>query len=102
MLFWPMVVCGSSTYRSDHLVHVFPSHLGMVTGDLAALLVSPFNVKWRFSAPAEGVEGFKVLPLLGDFAFKVCLQCLSLWIFLNYSFDATASKKPHFFLLCIL
>jgi hypothetical protein len=26
------------------------------TGGLGALLVSPFNVKWRFSAPAGGVE----------------------------------------------
>jgi hypothetical protein len=28
-----------------------------VTGGPGALLVSPFNVKWRFSAPAGGVEG---------------------------------------------
>jgi hypothetical protein len=27
------------------------------TGSPGALLVSPFNVKWRFSAPAGGVEG---------------------------------------------
>jgi hypothetical protein len=27
------------------------------TGGPGALLVSPFNVKWRFSAPARGVEG---------------------------------------------
>jgi hypothetical protein len=30
-----------------------------VTGILGALLVSPFNVKWRCSAPARGVEGSK-------------------------------------------
>jgi hypothetical protein len=30
------------------------------TGGLGALLVSPFNVKWRFSAPAGGVEGSKL------------------------------------------
>jgi hypothetical protein len=30
-----------------------------VTGGLGALLVSLFNVKWRFSAPAGGVEGSK-------------------------------------------
>jgi hypothetical protein len=30
-----------------------------VTGSLEALLVSPFNVRWRFSAPAGGVEGSK-------------------------------------------
>jgi hypothetical protein len=31
-----------------------------VTGGLGALLVSPFNRKWRFSAPAGGVEGSKL------------------------------------------
>jgi hypothetical protein len=30
------------------------------TGSPGALLVSPFNVKWRFSAPAGGVEGSKL------------------------------------------
>jgi hypothetical protein len=30
------------------------------TGGPGALLVSPFNVKWRFSVPAEGVEGSKL------------------------------------------
>jgi hypothetical protein len=29
------------------------------TGSPGDLLVSPFNVKWRFSAPAGGVEGSK-------------------------------------------
>jgi hypothetical protein len=29
------------------------------TGSLGALLVSPFNMTWRFSAPAGGVEGSK-------------------------------------------
>jgi hypothetical protein len=32
----------------------------LVTGGLGALLVSPFNVKWRFSALAGGVEGSKL------------------------------------------
>jgi hypothetical protein len=31
-----------------------------------ALLVSPFNMKWRFSTLAGGVEGFKVMPLLSE------------------------------------
>jgi hypothetical protein len=31
-----------------------------VTGGPGVLLVSPFNVKWRFSAPAGGVEGSKL------------------------------------------
>jgi hypothetical protein len=30
------------------------------TGGLGALLVSPFNMKWRFSALAGGVEGSKL------------------------------------------
>jgi hypothetical protein len=33
--------------------------LAWVTGGPGALLVSPFNMKWRFSAPAGGVEGSK-------------------------------------------
>jgi hypothetical protein len=28
-----------------------------VTGGLGALIVSLFNMKWRFSVPAGGVEG---------------------------------------------
>jgi hypothetical protein len=47
-----------------------------VTGSQGALLVSPFNMKWRFSAPAGGVEG-SVMPLLSDYAFKVFLQHFS-------------------------
>jgi hypothetical protein len=49
---------GVPRYRKAHLVRIFPSHLGM--GSPAALLVSPFNVKWRFSAPPGGVEGSKL------------------------------------------
>jgi hypothetical protein len=29
MLIWPRVVCGSTVYCLAHLVHVFPSHLGV-------------------------------------------------------------------------
>jgi hypothetical protein len=32
----------------------------LVTGGPGALLVSPFNVKWRFSVQAGGVEGSKL------------------------------------------
>jgi hypothetical protein len=32
----------------------------LATGSPGALLVSPFNVKWRFSALGGGVEGSKV------------------------------------------
>jgi hypothetical protein len=31
-----------------------------VTGGLGSLLVFPFNVKWRFSAPPGGMEGSKL------------------------------------------
>jgi hypothetical protein len=34
--------------------------LAQATGGPGTLLVSPFNVKWRFSAPAGGVEGSKL------------------------------------------
>jgi hypothetical protein len=60
MLLWPRLVVGVPRYRKAHLVCVFPSRLG--GGDWwprGALLVSLLNVKWRFSAPAGGVEGSK-------------------------------------------
>jgi hypothetical protein len=31
-----------------------------VTGGPGALLVSPFNMKWRFSGPTGGVEGLRL------------------------------------------
>jgi hypothetical protein len=51
----PGLSVGVPRYREPHLVCVFPSHLG----GPGALLVSPFNVKWRCSAPVGGVEGSK-------------------------------------------
>jgi hypothetical protein len=42
---------------SSPVVHVFPSHLGVASGSPVALLVSPFNVKWRCSVQYGGVEG---------------------------------------------
>jgi hypothetical protein len=63
MLMWPRVVCGSTAYHLAHLVvRVFPSYLGTGVWEQAArgaFLVSPFNVKWRCSAQAGGVEGSK-------------------------------------------
>jgi hypothetical protein len=45
---------------SSPCVCVFPSHLVLPPGcGTGALLVSPFNVKWRFSAQAGGVEESK-------------------------------------------
>jgi hypothetical protein len=43
------------------------------TGGPGALLVSPFNVKWRFSAPAGGVEGSKLFL----FSVIVPAKCVS-------------------------
>jgi hypothetical protein len=61
MLIWPRVVCGSTMYHLAHLVvHVFPSHLGVgIWRRPGALLVSLFNVEWRCSVQAGGVEGSK-------------------------------------------
>jgi hypothetical protein len=55
----PGLSVGVQRYREAHLVCVFLNHLGAATGGPGALLVSPFNVKWRFSALAGGVEGSK-------------------------------------------
>jgi hypothetical protein len=60
MLFWPRLVCGRTAYQEAHLVHVFPSCLGASEWRPGALLISPFNVKWRFSALARDVEGSKL------------------------------------------
>jgi hypothetical protein len=56
----PGLSVGVLRYREAHLVCIFPSRLGTVTGGPGALLISPFNMKWRFSAPAGGVEGSKL------------------------------------------
>jgi hypothetical protein len=56
----PGLSVGVPQYRETHLVRVFPSRLGAVTGCPGALLVSPFNMKWRFSALAGRVEGSKL------------------------------------------
>jgi hypothetical protein len=57
MLVWPRIVCGSTVYRLAHLVRVFPSCLGKGVWWPGGPLVCLFNVKWRCSAPAGGVEG---------------------------------------------
>jgi hypothetical protein len=44
-----------------------------VTGGPGALLVSPFNVKWRFSVLAGGVEGSKLCP----FSVIMPAKCVS-------------------------
>jgi hypothetical protein len=66
-------------YRSTAKLTWFTSSQAVwapVTGGPGALLVSPFNVRWRFSVPAGG-GGVKIMPFLSDYACKMCLQCLS-------------------------
>jgi hypothetical protein len=54
MLIWHRVVCVSTVYHLAHLVVcIFPIHLGCGPG---ALLFSLFNMKWRWSMQAGGVE----------------------------------------------
>jgi hypothetical protein len=53
----PGLSVGVPRYHEAHLVCVFPSRLGAGDWRPGALLVSLFNVKWRFSALAGGVEG---------------------------------------------
>jgi hypothetical protein len=53
----PRLVCGSTAVLRRSLFRVFPTFWARATGGPGALLVSPLNVKWRFSARAGGVEG---------------------------------------------
>jgi hypothetical protein len=69
----PGLSVGEPQYREAHLVCVFPSHLGAGACGPDALLVSPFNVKWRFSVPAGGVEGSKLCL----FSVIMPAQCVS-------------------------
>jgi hypothetical protein len=57
MLLWPRVVCGTTAVPLSSPGLHLPKPSGCRC--LAALLVSPFKVKWRFSALAGGVEGSK-------------------------------------------
>jgi hypothetical protein len=58
MLRWPRLVCGSTAVAWSSPGPHLPKPSGRQR--LGALLVSPVNVKWRFSAPAGGVEGSKL------------------------------------------
>jgi hypothetical protein len=61
MLLWPRLVCGSTAVPQSSPGQSLPKPSGRRGLEaLGALLVSPFNVKWRFSAPAGGVEGSKL------------------------------------------
>jgi hypothetical protein len=59
VLFLPRAVCGSTVYRLAHLSASSQAVWVWATGGPGALLVSPFSMKWRFSAQAGGVEGSK-------------------------------------------
>jgi hypothetical protein len=61
MLLWPRFVCGGTAVPRSSPGLRLPKQYGR--RPLAApgtLLVSPFNVKWRFSAPAGDVEESKL------------------------------------------
>jgi hypothetical protein len=51
---------GVPWYHEAHLVRIFPSCLGSGNWRPGGLLVSPFNVTWRFSALLGDVEGSKL------------------------------------------
>jgi hypothetical protein len=53
----PGLSVGVPCYSKAHLVRVFPSHLGTSDWRPGALLVSPFNVKWRFFRRLEVWRG---------------------------------------------
>jgi hypothetical protein len=75
MLIWPRIVCGSTTHHLAHLVvRVFPAVWARASGGSpGALLVSPFNVKWRCSVQAGGVEGSKFCL----FSVALPVRCIS-------------------------
>jgi hypothetical protein len=61
MLLWPRLVCGATAVLQSSPGPCLPKPYGRrPLAALGALLVSPFNVKWRFSAPAGDVEGSKL------------------------------------------
>jgi hypothetical protein len=78
VLIWLRAVCGSIECHLAHLVvHIFPSHLGTAVWRRAgALLVSPFNVKWRCYAQAGGVEESKFCLFLVVFPVR-CISSFS-------------------------
>jgi hypothetical protein len=71
MLLWPRLVYGNTTVPRSSPGPRIPSGCRPLVAP-GALLISPFNVKWRFSVPAGGVEG-------SNYAFSqwLCLQSMS-------------------------
>jgi hypothetical protein len=78
MLIWTRIVCGSTVCCLSHLVvRIFPSHLvAAICGGVGALLVSPFNMKWRCYAQAGGVEESKFCLFLVVFPVR-CISSVS-------------------------
>jgi hypothetical protein len=61
MLLWPRLVCGGTAVLRSSPGLCLPKPYGRrPLAALVALLISPFNVKWRFSAPAGDVEESKL------------------------------------------
>jgi hypothetical protein len=61
MLLWPRLVCGSTAVpQSSPGLHLPKPYGCWPLAAPGALLISLFNMKWRFSAPAGGVEGSKL------------------------------------------
>jgi hypothetical protein len=61
MLLWPRLVCGGTAVPRSSPGLCLPKPYGRrPLAAPGALLVSPFNMKWRFSAPAGDVEGSKL------------------------------------------
>jgi hypothetical protein len=61
MLLWPRLVCGATeVLRSSPGLRLPKPYGRRPLAAPGALLGSPFNVKWRFSVPAGGVEGSKL------------------------------------------
>jgi hypothetical protein len=61
MLLWPRLVCGATAVPQSSPGPRLPKPYGCwPLAARGALLGSPFNRKWRFSAPAGDVEGSKL------------------------------------------
>jgi hypothetical protein len=88
MLLLPRLVCGGTVVLQSSPSPRLPKLSGcqplVAPG---ALLISPFNVKWRFSAPAGDVEGSKL------YLFSVIMpaKCVS----------SVSPRFPHFYIFII-
>jgi hypothetical protein len=79
MLIWPRVVCGSTAYCLATLWSASSQAIWALLsgGSAEALLVSPFNVKWRCYARAGGVEESKFCLFSVVFPVR-CISSVSL------------------------